>query len=276
MTPLRQVISVAIAAATLTLGSTFPAVAAETTPPPASTNYVALGDGVTAGIGLDPSQTYPALLDAASRSLTGANLARGGAVTTTRIAGQISDFEADNPGGMESVRKVTLTVGAQDIAFRHIVNGCLMIGDCSKDFTELMNGYLADVPTKMADTISLVHESFPNAQIYVSGYYEIFGNLRRPCAVTADVSITPASAGFLNSLSRQLNSAIRRGVNTARENGVAVRYVDVASVFDGHGLCDSMRPWVFGFNELNDAKATNPTLEGQRVYQIMFALAGVR
>lgn len=241
-----------------------------------SPDYVALGDGVAAGVGVNPDQAYPALLDAAFFRLAGTNLARGNGVTTNKIYQQIEDFQAEYPEGTELVRNVTLTVGAQDIAFRHIVNSCVQLGDCRADFEELMNGYLAEVPTKIADTILLIHESFPNAQIYVSGYYELFGNLRRPCAVTPEYSITPASAAFLNSLSRLLNGAISSGVSEARDQGVVARYVDVAMAFDGHGLCDTRQPWVFGFAELNDANATSPSVNGQRAYSMMFSMAGVR
>lgn len=72
----------------------------------------------------------------------------------------------------------------------------------------------------------------------------------------------------------RLNDTIAGAVSDARGDGIPARYVDVESIFNGHGLCDSARPWVFGFDDLSIA--VHPNRFGQAAYAAMFHAAGVR
>lgn len=268
----RPVTHLVVLAAVLAFSSSTPAFAAPTTPPTPTINYVALGDSVAAGVGVEPSQAYPALLDAASRRLNGVNEARSGA-SARQVAAQIAQFEADHPGKLDLVTKVTLTVGANDINLQDLVSSCLQLPDCS-DIEQAVDAGLAGLASRLPLTLANIHDKFPNARIYVSGYFELFGNRNKPCALTPEISITAASMSFLNTSARRLNASIASAVAAARANSLPIRFVNVASAFNGHGLCDSARPWVLGFDNL--ATATHPNRYGQAAYAIRFRGEGVR
>lgn len=258
---------IALTAATVTLAA---GTTAQGAPPP-PVNYVALGDSIPAGWGVTADRAYPAILNE-SRRLVGANEAITGAATSA-IADEIANFEADHPEGLDDVTRVTLTVGVNDISFPDFVSSCLQLPDCS-ELEGAIDHALEGLARRLPPVLAKIHGSFPNARVYVSGYYELFGSRNRVCQLTSELSITPVNMRFLNESARRLNDTIADAVAAARGADIPARFVNVESIFNGHGLCDSGRSWVIGFDDLNTA--THPNRYGQAAYAAMFYAAGVR
>jgi lysophospholipase L1-like esterase len=282
-------IALAAALAVLLTGSpTAQAHSARPAPTHKVVTYVALGDSYSAGVGngdYDPAsgaclrsaKAYPKRLAARYHRLDLIDFkACDGATTDQLIANQLpATPNAD-------VETVTVTIGGNDVGTFSVLPDCMGLDGvpgCSQAAKTLFAGALEQLlPAKMALALSAIHTAYPKATIHVGGYMELFGNRNADCKVGElngqSFSINVADKAWLNLMARKLNTAIRKAVHQA-DATMRARFVDVSHVFNGHGLCDSARPWVGNLDATNLKSLLHPTARGQRAYAQRFHAAGV-
>ena len=255
-------------------------------PPRNVVTYVALGDSYSAGVGngkydeksgtcMRSAKAYPKLLARYDR-LTLDFKACSGATTDSLIDDQLPAA----PDG--DVEKVTVTIGGNDIGTFTLLPDCLGLDGvpgCSEIGKGKLSGAINDVlPGKMSNALTSIHATYPNATVYVGGYMQLFGDRKEACTVgqlnSQSFSVNHADKVWLNKMARKLNATIKKAVRDARA-AMPARYVDVAHVFDGHGLCDSRRPWFFTLDATNLEGLLHPTARGQLEYAVAFHHAGV-
>lgn len=297
----RRFVAVAATALALTLTLGLPATGAQAKPViPAPLNYLAVGDSITQGLGVTEAKSYPRLLDAKSRHLNLAdNLAvKGG--TVTDVGAQLSTFAGDE-AKITKITKISLTVGANDVGWVQALLACLNLSaplkcadvvDPSTKMTlqQLVDAGLASLSASLPALLDGAGKMYPHASIYVGSYYELFGSKKKDCVVT------PASAGFpgysisrvnkswYNTTTHRLNATIKAAVKTANAtpagNGIMVRFVNVAPLFNGHGFCDSAKRWVIAPQDIPTGgsldSVAHPNAKGQRAYARMFWAKGIR
>ncbi len=269
------------------LGVTLAGSAAQAKPvrPPALPKYVALGDSYSAGTGLTPyssttclrsaTQAYPTLL--AGTSLTLTFTACSGATIDSMLATQLVR--------VKDAKYVTLTIGGNDAGFRDVISDCVdstLTDGCSASGKAAAEAAVATLAAELAPALGTVQAKYPQATVYIAGYPALFGdNLTANCPVGnyngwLPMWVTPSDAQWLNAMAGQLNAAIQ-----AAAGRVGATYVDAASAFDGHGLCDTSPAWVNGAVldsaipfDVNE-KSFHPTADGQSAgYATAFRGAG--
>lgn len=280
---MRRRLAIVLAAA-VALGLTTPWTTAQAKPHVVTPNYLAVGDSITYGLGVLPSEAFPSRLDAASKQLSlAANLGLPG-TTVAGVSGQLLAIPDTSRG---AVTRITITVGANDILWDLALRDCLNrpVGQpCASApaypggpiLQDAVNLGLASVTASLPIVLADAHEKYPNAKIFVAGYYELFGTRKRTCQLDAVNFITAVDKAWYNSTTLSLNSAIKGAVAQANKavEGSPVKYVNVASRFNGHGFCDSATRWIIGSE--NIGAAGHPTARGQKAYADAFHAAGAR
>lgn len=230
-------------AATVTAGLAAPA---QATPPPygPDTEYVALGDSYSAGLGasgsVDPTcgqsaSGYPVLW-AQGHSVTDfTNATCSGAIAGDVIANQLASLSA-------ATDVVTITIGGNDVALGDQVSTCLLWGDIS--CRQRVDQVKASLPTTLAgvdQAYAAIRAAAPNAQVYVLGYPRLFDT-----AAICFVPLVPSQASrkILNESVDNLNAALAQ-----RAVAAGFTFVDARTTFDGHGVCSST-PWINGVASL--------------------------
>ena len=298
-------VGVAATALALTMTLGLPATGAQAKPVvPVAPNYLAVGDSITQGLGVTTAHSYPSLLDARSRHLKlAANLAgmdvtpNGVGSTVTDVGAQLSSFTGDKA----KISKISLTVGANDVGWAQLLLACINlpaqvkcadIVDPTTHLTlqQLVDAGLVGLSASLPALLDGAGTMYPHASIYVGSYYELFGSKKKDCVVTrpstgfAGYSISRVNKAWYNTTTHRLNATIKAAVKAANAtpagNGIAVRFVNVAPAFNGHGFCDSARRWVIAPQDITtggtlDAVA-HPNAKGQRAYARMFWAKGVR
>lgn len=247
--------------------------------------YVALGDSEAAGTGnlpyldadcLRSARAYPELLGA---SLGGvASSACAGASTADVLSGQLGDLGP-------ATRLVTLTVGVNDADWQGVLLACATGGDLTcAAAVQAAAADLASLPLDIAQLLGAIRQQAPAAQILVTGYPHLFGDVSGTCTVGAfqgtRVTFSAAEAGAINQAITGVNALIAGGValyaTSTGDPGVA--YVDVTAAFDGHGLCDTGDRWISGLvsGVATFDRSFHLNAAGQRAYAgiLAGALAG--
>jgi hypothetical protein len=205
-----------------------------------------------------------------------------------------------------ATKTVTLTIGGNDAGFAQVVGDCLDSPDprikailpgqgngCRNRDNALVSARIAALAARpgaptfpdeasISKVLLAIQFKAPNARIYVSGYPKLLGTkatnaLGCQVAEALPIYIESADVRFIRSKATELNAAIRYGVRQARRVGVDARYVNVASRFAGHNVCDRRAPWI---NDLRltqslqlDPASFHPTNRGQRAYAKAFIAA---
>lgn len=247
--------SIAVLAAMVMGLSAFTMVApASAGDPPGAATYVALGDSEAAGTGhlpyVDPEclrsrRAYPVQL-ADELDTRVVNMACAGATTGDVVATQLGALSPDT-------RLVTITAGINDLDWQTVLLSCRSGGDpvaCGQAKAAALAA-IADLPTGIGQMLAAVRTRAPNAQILVTGYPLLFGDLTRGVCRAGSfqgerVIFTAADTQFANAAMQSVNGAILGGVvgyaSATADEGVS--FVDAAAHFDDHGLCDSRSNWI--------------------------------
>jgi lysophospholipase L1-like esterase len=240
MSPIAR-IGAAVAATALALAAaTAPAYAAPEVSP---TQYAALGDSFSAGVGTgsptDPAcfrspEGYPALIaDASDWELE--YLACSGA-TVAQVAGQVQEMAPDTD-------VVTLTAGGNDAGFSAVLGACATGNEAqcalaihSYD-TRVLQGPL---PGALDDLYQAVQAKAPAATVVVVGYPRLLDY--RDCLRTPDgLHISIGESALINAYTDRLNAVIKTRAETS-----GLKFADATAAFQGHAAC-APRPWVNGF-----------------------------
>lgn len=251
--------------------------------PPDGATYVALGDSEAAGTGNLPyvdaectrsSRAYPVQLGA-MLAVDTANVSCGGATTHAVAALQVDALGTDT-------QLVTITAGMNNINWRFILFECRAGGDpvrCAEVKADALTA-LQQLPVSVAQMLAVVRTHAPNAQIVVTGYPLLFGDLTSGfCSAGAYrgalVRFSAAETQFINGGVQLVNGAIAGGVaayaGAAGDPGVS--FVDVTAHFDGHGLCDTGDRWVSGIVSGNEtfSRSFHLNVPGMEQYAVLLA-----
>ncbi len=235
-------------------------------------NYVALGDSVSAGDGLETysdssacnrtNQSYPNIvasklyLKLSSLSCSGATIEQGisGSQTVNQLA--LSSQLSQAYRILSKPDMISITIGANDVQWTDFITKCYS-GQCgtssdSSDAAVLLqtlNINLNNVLTSIKD-----HYGGVSPKVIVTGYYQIFPSSGSTC--TDIKGITPSEIIWLLQQQDNLNTTIKSVV----ANYSFAKYAAID--FSGHELCTS-DPWIQG---LNDKAPYHPTDSGQTQY----------
>lgn len=269
--------------AAMVAGAAAPAQSLEVTGSP----YVAVGDSVAAGTGnlpyadqscLRSKRAYPALL-AATMGTTVVSAACAGA-DTDDVTGQVVALTMSGDLGL-ATQLVTVTAGINNLDWQAGLLACSETGDPAACAAALVAAQqaLQALPLKIATLVGTIRLAAPNAQIIVTGYPEMFGEVTKSCSVGAlqgtSVKFTAAQTALVNGFIEGLNTAIAAGVAGYRlqTGDTGVEYVDVTLLFDGHGLCDTSDRWISGFVSGKPVfdRGLHPNAAGQQAYAAIIA-----
>jgi hypothetical protein len=150
---------------------------------------------------------------------------------------------------------VTLTVGADDIHFKSVLEGCYGKDnpDCNSTITDAtirsdLISEASGLRDVLQEIVTLGGKTNKIPHVYVTGYYDPFpvsypgtGCKDIYPSVTFNAGLTSDEMSFLKSKLADLNSNIS-AVAALFSN---VTYVDISNVLLGHQMCNS-DPWVYG------------------------------
>jgi lysophospholipase L1-like esterase len=239
---------------------------------PVNGSYVALGDSVAAGLGLDTysdysacdrtNQSYPNLV-AAGLAFKLTSLACSGATLPSGILGSQDVNGLELPSQLSALfdrpqpNLITITIGANDIDWTGLITKCYTSECGTPADTAGVNQHLATVSTNLSAALTQIKHHYGASLpiVLVSGYHQVF-----PTSLPANCSdLTGIDAAEL-SWGRQQQSKL----NTTIENSTApftfASFVPID--FSSHELCTS-DPWVQG---LDDNDPYHPTDAGQAAY----------
>lgn len=233
--------------------------------------YVAMGDSVAAGIGLNtPSdssacerynESYPYVL-AQSKRLTLTNISCSGATIESGIVGAqtVNKLTLQSQlAQLQSLPKpdvISLQLGANDTKLLPTLGQCY-IADCSESQLDVrFSGLLRNFESELHATLKQLNTIYDRdtPAIILGGYYNLFSKDAKKCNDTQGITDNEIDLGakYVSQLNAVLKNAKKKYSN--------VRYVEPN--FDGHELCTE-DPYVQG---QNDARPFHPTIEGQKVY----------
>jgi lysophospholipase L1-like esterase len=232
--PLLTLVGAALLGAMAVLLAAAPAQAA------GPTNYVALGDSYSAGVGAggyDPAsgscsrspRSYTALWAAGHPGTVFTSVACSGATTDDVLAKQLGALN----GG---TTMVTITIGGNDAGFVTVVTTCLLGTDSACTFAvNASKAYATTIlPARLDRTYAAIRSRAPGARVIVLGYPRLF-ELTSSCGLFGmDVTKRRALDGAADALA---------GVIAARAGAASDTFVDVHTGFGGHGICAG-QPWI--------------------------------
>lgn len=255
----------------LSLGSVLPATAA-----PKTFTYDALGDSYAVGLGVDPGQAYPYVLDGRMRialedlaAVSGATAGDNETTPGNVLAAQLGALDKDTD-------LVTISIGGNDIGWTDAITICLLLDDqsCAGAVAGSTTQITDDLPALLDKAYTLVRAEAPNAHIVVTGYPRLFspeyGDYIVPLTPDFDLEASVAEQQLMNDGADLLNTTIR-GVAEAH----GFQFVDVTQRFIGHGV-NADEAWINGpltpVGSLHPA-AFHPTVDGQHAYGVALRAA---
>ena len=227
----------------LTLLAANPASAAS-----ADTDYVALGDSYSSGVGapgqvgscLQSPNGYPGQWVAANQPKSFTDLACSGAVTDDVLNTQVPQISS-------SADLISITIGGNDAGFAPTVLSCEVSSDaaCATTVANAEASISATLGPKLDATYAAIHAKAPGAQLVVLGYPLLFDTSSSSCGV----------GGMSLSKRKSLNDGAKVLDDLIKDRVVADGFTwsDVRDEFAGHGIC-SATPYI---NDLSVLALTN-------------------
>jgi lysophospholipase L1-like esterase len=238
----------------LTLGIAAPASAA--TSKYADTDYVALGDSYSSGVGspgqvglcLQSANGYPGQWVSRNKPKSFTNLACSGAVTSDVI-----NFQA--PFISSSTDLVTITIGGNDAGFAPIVISCTLSSDsaCAASVASSWVTTNATLPAKLDNTYATIKRKAPHAQVVVLGYPLLFDTASANCGIGG---MSLAKRQVLNAGAQDLDDMIKE-----RAQAAGFTYADSRDDFAGHGICSSS-PYINTLTVIPPQNSFHPNKNG--------------
>lgn len=243
-------------------------------------SYVALGDSVAAGVGLDePSdssacerskQSYANQV-ATGLSYSLKNIACSGATIPAGIAGKqdvnnlLVDPQLTQLFALPTPKLVSLTIGANDANWTQVLGKCYTAECGSAEDSDLVTASLNTVSSSLNALLEQLQSHYTtNApRVLVTGYYQVFpNNLSAGCTDLNGIDASELAWG------KQFQATLNTTIQTAVAAHSIATYIPID--FSGHELCTT-DPWVQG---LSNKAPYHPTAEGQKALskQIISAL----
>jgi lysophospholipase L1-like esterase len=245
-----SVLGFLVASSLLTLGLAAPAAAA---PPHADTDYVALGDSYSSGVGA-PGQAglclrspngFPGQWASRNNPKSFTNLSCSGAVT-----GDVLDFQVPALSGGADL--ISITIGGNDAGFATTVLSCTISSDaaCVAKVKAAESTISTSLGAKLDATYAAIKNRAPDAKVVVLGYPALFDTSSVWCTMT----LTKRRA--LNEGAQVLDDLIR-----ARSQAAGLIWSDVRDEFAGHGIC-AASPYLNNLTVAPPQNSFHPTKTG--------------
>jgi lysophospholipase L1-like esterase len=220
----------------------------------ATTNYVALGDSYSSGVGtgnynlsltcLRGTSAYPALV-AAAKGYSLNFQACGGATTTDVVNNQVG---ALNSG----TNLVTVTAGGNDAGFASLIVNCTLT-NCVNSVNNTITSVNTTLAAKLDAMNTQIKTRAPNAKVIVLGYPRLFSGT---CFAALGISSTEVTAA------NNLADAIDNVTKTEAAKYPGFTYKSAITQFTNHGVCAS-GTWLNGLNLGATGESYHPTATGQ-------------
>ncbi len=218
----------------------------------ATTNYVALGDSYSSGVGTNrydlntackrSSRAYPALV-AAAKSYALNFQACSGATTVDVINNQVGALNT-------STNVVTVTAGGNDAGFTSLLVNCTFT-NCVSAINSTITSVNSTLAAKINAMDTQVKTRAPNATVIVLGYPRLFSGT---CFSALGISSAEVSAS--NNLAAALDNVIK---TEAAKFGFT--YKSAIAPFTNHGVCGSSS-WLNGLTLSPLTDSYHPTATG--------------
>ncbi len=233
---------------------------------PTVTDYVALGDSYSSGVGA-PGQSvfclrskngYPGQWAAKNKPKSFTDLSCGGAVTS-----DVRNLQV--PFLSSSADLISITIGGNDAGFAPTVLSCQVASDaaCLETVADARVTITSELPAKLDATYAAIKRKAPKAKVVVLGYPILFDTSSASCGIAG---MTLAKRRALNGGAEILDDLIRE-----RARAAGFVFSDVRDEFAGHGICSSS-PYLNGLTVIPPQNSFHPNLNGY-TYGYLPALA---
>jgi len=233
----------------------------------AGTDYVAMGDSYTSGVGA-PGQSvlclrspngYPGQWASRNKPRSFTDLSCAGAKT-----GDVRTYQV--PFLSSGADLITITIGGNDAGFAPVVLGCQVASDaaCADTVADARAEITAVLPGRLDATYAAIRARAPRAKVVVLGYPRLFDTSSASCGI-AGMSL--AKRRTLNQGADDLNDVIE-----ARARAAGFTFSDVRDEFAGHGIC-APSPYLNGLTAIPPQNSFHPNRSGYR-YGYLPAMAG--
>lgn len=225
-----------------------------------STNYVALGDSYSSGVGAGSyigssgscersTKAYPALWAAAHSPTSYVSVACSGAKTTDVVDNQVGALRS-------STTLVSITIGGNDLGFAGIMEDCVIYGTdtCVSEIDAAENTARTRLPGWLDNAYSAIRGHAPNARVVVLSYPRFYDTSVWWC-----IGLSNTSRNKINEGADVLDGVIQ---SAAARHGFA--FADVRSRFaSGHEICDGGSSWLHSVDWGDIEQSYHPTASGQ-------------
>jgi lysophospholipase L1-like esterase len=226
----------------------------------AASQYVALGDSYSSGVGTrvfysesgsckrSPDAYGPKI--AAARGYTLSFQACSGAKTTDVNEKQLGTLSS-------STALVTITIGGNDAGFSNVIVNCALYFFTCGGAINGANEYIAKkLPGVLETTYKDIRGRATTAEVIVLGYPKLFTKEGATCNVNF---LTSSNEKRLNETGEKLDAAIR-----GRAEAMKFKFVNPTSAFEPHEVCAS-EEWLNGqSNPLEESY--HPNVKGQESF----------
>ncbi|MEV7415682.1 SGNH/GDSL hydrolase family protein [Streptomyces sp. NPDC089919] len=227
-------------------------------PQAAATDYVALGDSYSSGVGAGSydsasgsckrsTKAYPKLWAAAHSPSSFAFTACSGARTGDVVSGQLGPLNSGTD-------LVSITIGGNDAGFADVMTTCVLQSEstCLSRINQAKAYVDSTLPGNLDRVYDAIRSRAPAAHVVVLGYPRFY-KLSGSCVT----GLSETERAAINSASDYLNAATAK---RAADHGFT--YAGVVGAFTGHEICSSSA-WLHSVNWLDIGESYHPTASGQ-------------
>ncbi len=226
----------------------------------AGTNYVALGDSYSSGVGsgsyisssgscLRSTKAYSQLWATAHAPATYVSVACSGATTSTVASSQLSALST-------STTLISITVGGNDVGFATVMQDCVLYGTttCVNEVNAAESQAKSILPGRLGSLYTSIRGRSPSAQVVVLSYPRFYDTSVWYC-----IGLSSTSRKKINEGADVLDGVIQSAAAAA-----GFTFADVRSRFAaGHEICDGSNSWLHSVEWSNLVESYHPTANGQ-------------
>ncbi|MGC9671239.1 SGNH/GDSL hydrolase family protein [Planosporangium sp. 12N6] len=223
---------------------------------PPVTNYVALGDSFSAGVGNLPTG-YPATFDLNSVYCLRSNQAFPQLFANAHsLSGSTFSFPACELATTDSVINsqlsaitsttdlITVSAGGNDVGFAKLIVDCTATTSCVSSIDAAITQAQTVLPDRLTNLYNSINsKKSSSATVIVIGYPVLFANVEN-CVVAnpftqQPFNMTRENRTAANNLATQLNTVTR-----ARALAAGYAFLDPSPWFANNLICGSNTPWI--------------------------------
>ena len=226
----------------------------------AATNYVALGDSYSSGVGsgsylsasgncLRSTKAYSALWAAAHSPTSYTSVACSGAKTTDVITNQVGSLSA-------ATTLASITIGGNDVGFSPVLTDCVLYGTstCVSEINAAETKARTVLPGLLDNAYSAIRSHAPNARVVVLDYPRFYD-----LGVWYCIGLSSTSRSKINE-----GADVLDGVISAAASRHGFAFADVRSRFAAdHEICDGGSSWLHSVDFTDIEQSYHPTASGQ-------------